>query len=73
MKAENYFKKNHFVYGISSKFEFGRWAGYIKRFDDMESAEKWLNTEEYDFRERELCSRSKAMKWFNSFNGGIYE
>ena len=67
MKPENYFKKNGYIYGVSSKYYFGRWTGYVKRFENMETAKKWLNTEEYDFLERELCSRSKALNWFNYF------
>jgi hypothetical protein len=62
MNAESYFKKNGFIYGISEKFNFGRWTGYIRKFDNLEEAEKWLHTEEGDFRERELCSKTKAMK-----------
>lgn len=62
MKAINYFKKNHKIYGISEKCEFGRWSGYIKQFTNYEKAIKWLNTEEYDFRERRLCSKTEALK-----------
>ena len=42
MKAENYFKKNGFIYGVSEKYEFGEWQGYAKKFDCLEKAEKWL-------------------------------
>ena len=61
MKAEKYFEKNGKIYGVSSKYNFG-WShrGYV--FSSMEAAEKWLNTEEYDFRERELMSKSAAEK-----------
>ena len=63
MNAEKYFEKNGCIYGISTKFNFGRWTGYAKKFDSLEEARKWLNTEEYDFRERELCSKTEAKKW----------
>lgn len=60
MKYANYFKRTGKVYGVSSKFEFNNWShvGYV--FDSIESAEKWLHTEESDFRERELMSKSAA-------------
>lgn len=62
MKAETYFNKTGNVYGISSKYEFGRWNHVCYKFNDLETALKWLNTEEYDFRTRELCSKTKARK-----------
>ena len=40
------------IYGVSSKFKFRSWNHVVYHFEDMETAEKWLNTEEYDFRER---------------------
>lgn len=63
MKAKTYFEKNGFVYGASEKFEFGEWHGYAKKFDNLEEAEKWLNTEEYDFRTRSLCSKTYAKRY----------
>lgn len=62
MDVRKYFEKNGKIYGVSSKFNFGRWThkGYV--FDSLEKAEKWLNTEEYDFRERELMSKTAAVK-----------
>ena len=60
---EKYFEKNAFIYGVSSKYNFGRWSHRVYRFTDMKSAEKWLRTEEYDFRERELCSKAKAISY----------
>ena len=60
MKVEGYFKKNGFIYGVSSKYEFGRWHHYGYKFYDLEKAREWLETPEYDFRERELMSKSKA-------------
>lgn len=42
------------IIGISSKYDFGAWHNKVYTFEDNETAEKWLHTEEYDFREREL-------------------
>lgn len=50
------------IYGVSSKFEFGGWSHNVYVFDDREAAEKWLNTEESDFRERELMTKTAAVK-----------
>ena len=52
--------KNEKIYGVSSKYNAGRWDCYVVVCDDQKQAEEWLNTEEYDFRERELMSRAKA-------------
>lgn len=64
MKAEKYFEKNGFIYGVSEKFWFGRQYGYSKKFDNMEDAEKWLNTEEGDFRMRTLVSKTYAKRYY---------
>lgn len=48
------------IYGVSSKFEFGKWNHVVYKFSNMEQAEKWLNTEEYDFREREIMKNKTA-------------
>jgi uncharacterized protein (DUF1330 family) len=50
------------IYGVSSKFNFGEWSHIVYVFDDKETAEKWLNTEEYDFRERELMTKTSAIQ-----------
>lgn len=50
------------IYGVSSKFDFGEWEHNVYVFADPEKAEKWLNTEEYDFRERELMTKTAAIK-----------
>lgn len=50
------------IYGVSSKFGFGEWSHVVYVFDDKETAEKWLRTEEYDFRERELMTKTKAIQ-----------
>ena len=56
MNYKSYFKKYGKVYGVSYKFSFGHWTGYINEFGSLEDAEKWLHTEEGDFRARELGS-----------------
>lgn len=50
------------IYGVSSKFDFGAWDHRVYVFDDKEKAQEWLHTEEYDFRERELMSKTAAIK-----------
>ena len=50
------------IYGVSSKFSFGMWNHRVYKFNDKASAEKWLNTEEADFRMRELMTKSEATK-----------
>lgn len=50
------------IYGVSSKFNFGKWDHKIRIFDDQKKAEEWLHTEEYDFRERELMTRKEAIE-----------
>lgn len=60
---KNYFEKNGFIYGDSYKYEFGEWSHHIYKFTNLEKAEKWLRTEEYDFREREFISKTEARKY----------
>lgn len=50
------------IYGVSSKFDFGSWDHVVYVFGNKEDAEKWLRTEEYDFRERELMTKTEAIK-----------
>lgn len=50
------------IYGVSSKYDFGAWSHKIYVFDDRDSAEKWLDTEERDFRERELMTKTAAIR-----------
>lgn len=50
------------IYGVSSKFNFGVWEHNVSVFDNKLDAGKWLNTEEYDFRERELMTKTDAIK-----------
>lgn len=50
-------------YGVSSKFAFGRWDHVVYGpFSSEGQAKEWLHTEEYDFRERELMSKTAAIK-----------
>lgn len=50
------------IYGVSSKYEFGYWNHNVYVFDTKEAAEKWLNSVEYDFQERELMNKTSAIK-----------
>ena len=50
------------IYGVSSRFDFGLWNHRVYKFNDKETAEKWLNTEEADFRMRELMAKTEATK-----------
>ena len=50
------------IYGVSSRYEFGMWNHRVYKFYDKETAEKWLNTEEADFRMRELMTKAEATK-----------
>lgn len=50
------------IYGVSSKYDFGTWDHVVYVFENKDSAEKWLNTKEYDFRERELMTKTAAIK-----------
>ena len=50
------------IYGVSSRYEFGLWNHRVYKFSDKVTADKWLNTEEADFRIRELMSKTAAMK-----------
>ena len=63
MKVEKYFEKNGVIYGASEKFSFGRWVGYSRKFDSLEEAKKWLNTEEADFRTRSLVSKTYSKRY----------
>ena len=50
------------IYGVSSRYEFGCWNHRVYKFNDKETADKWLHTEEYDFRMRELMTKAEATK-----------
>lgn len=62
-----YFDKYGYIFGVSSKYEFGKWTvKTVKKFDSYKEAIDWLHTEEYDFRVRELASKSKVRKLVGS-------
>ena len=50
------------IYGVSSRYSFGMWNHRVYKFNDKATAEKWLHTEEYDFRMRELMTKTEATK-----------
>ena len=50
------------IYGVSSRYELGMWNHRVYKFNDNETAEKWLNTEEAEFRMRELMTKTEATK-----------
>ena len=50
------------IYGVSSRYEFGMCNHRVYKFYDKATAEKWLNTEEADFRMRELMTKTEATK-----------
>lgn len=50
------------IYGVSSKYNYNSWEHMVYVFENKESAEIWLNTEEYDFREREIMTKTAAIK-----------
>lgn len=62
MKTSTYLNKTGKIYGVSSKFWFDHWEHVGYEFDNLEEAERWLHTEEHDFRERELMSLTAAEK-----------
>ena len=51
------------AYGVSSKYDFGKWNHAVYGpFETEEQAQEWLHKEEYDFRERELMSKTAAIR-----------
>ena len=50
------------IYGVSSRYELGMWNRRVYKFYDKVTADKWLNTEEADFRMRELMTKAEATK-----------
>ena len=50
------------IYGVSSRYYIGKWNYRVYKFNDKETAGKWLHTEEYDFRMRELMTKAEATK-----------
>lgn len=55
-------KKADQIYGVSSRFFFGKWEHRVYVFDDPKKALEWLHEEEYEFRERELMSKTDAVQ-----------
>lgn len=62
VNARKYFEKNGKIYGDSYKYEFGVWSHIVTEFDSYDDAEKWLYSEEFDFRTRELITKTEARK-----------
>ena len=58
---EEYYSAFGEVFGIS--FKNGN-PIYVRKFISMDKAEKWLNTEEFDFRDRELLSEKETLRAF---------
>lgn len=50
------------VYGISDHSDFDMIGRYVVVFEDIEVGKKWVDTCEYDFRQRELMTRAKAVR-----------
>lgn len=50
------------IYGVSSRYELGMWNRKVYKFHDKTTADKWLNTEEAEFRMRELMAKTEATK-----------
>ena len=50
------------IYGVSSRYELCMWNRKVYKFHDKTTADKWLNTEEPEFRMRELMTKSEATK-----------
>lgn len=60
MKPDTYFLKNGEIYGVSRG---DARTTYALKFTTWSDALTWLFTEEYDFRERELVSKTKAKQY----------
>ena len=58
--------------GVSQKNDFGRNV-QVEKFTNLESAEFWLNKEQYDFRNRLIFDSEEEaiehLKKFKKFNG----
>lgn len=64
--VEKYFEKNGFVFIDAYNYNFG-WHHRIYKFTNLEKAYEFLNKEQYDFQERELCSKTEAKKWSKEY------
>ena len=55
--------------GVSQKYDFG-WNVHVEKFTNLESAEFWLNKEQYDFRDRLIFDdEEEAIKHLKKLNG----
>ena len=70
MDELKYFNKNKMIFGVSYKNNYDFFSTYIIKFENWESATKWLNTEEYDFKSRELISKTEAKNINNCYKLG---
>lgn len=71
MTLEEIFKRDGEIYGVSYKYEFG-WRGYVLCFNDLQQAIDWINTEQYDFRERQLGSKDHCCSCITTCEGCRY-
>ena len=55
--------------GVSQKNDFG-WNVHVEKFTNLESAEFWLNKEQYDFRDRLIFGiEEEAIEHLKKLNG----
>lgn len=52
--------KSKYIYGVSSKYAFGKWTHWIYVFLTKAAAVEWLNAEQRDFRSREILKNKTA-------------
>lgn len=70
MDKLKYFNKNKTLFGVSYKNNYDFFNTQIVKFDNWASAIEWLNSEEYDFKTRELISKTKAKNINNDYKLG---
>lgn len=70
MDKLKYFNKNKMVFGVSYKGNYDFFNTQIVKFNSWASAIEWLNTEEYDFKSRELISKTRAKNINNCYKLG---
>ncbi len=61
--TKKYFEKNGFIFGDSYKCtnaNRNEWSHRVVKFTDYDEFLKWLDTKEYDFREREAITKTEA-------------
>lgn len=55
------------IYGASSSYNFGRWTHGVFVFCSLEAANNWLNTQQNDFKTREILkNKTAAVKLTNA-------